>query len=91
MLVADNPLYQPKEQYWMGVGVEYNQSRSIWVNDIAFTLGDRPVSTLNISTLSFDRCLDIWEDPRNKKYMPEAVKGEYYNLKAKKEHEKSYA
>ncbi|XP_063715400.1 uncharacterized protein LOC134842831 [Symsagittifera roscoffensis] len=46
MLVADNQLYEEGAQYWMGVGVEFNHSESIWVNDIAFYLAPKPVSLL---------------------------------------------
>ncbi|XP_075259394.1 uncharacterized protein LOC142351164 [Convolutriloba macropyga] len=42
MLVADNALYVEGAQYWMGVGVEFDHSQSIWVNDIAFQLAPKP-------------------------------------------------
>ena len=86
MLVADNPMYAPGEQYWMGVGVEYNQSRSIWVNDIAFTLDDRPVSSINFPPPNFTHCIRLGEDPRDKKPMSEAVRAKFF--KTRKEHEK---
>ena len=78
MLVADNPEYKPKEQYWMGVGVEYNNSRSIWVNDIAFTLAERPVRSYN-----FFLCLGEESNFKNPK--PKAVKNKFlnYNYSAK--------
>ena len=45
MLVAANKDYVVGQQYWMGIGVEFDNSESIWVNDIAFELGSIPVSS----------------------------------------------
>ncbi|XP_075254815.1 uncharacterized protein LOC142346190 [Convolutriloba macropyga] len=53
MLVADNAKYEVGKTYWMGVGVEFAKSSSIWVNDIAFELDAKPTPTGD-PNLSFD-------------------------------------